>query len=113
MTSREVAHEGFGTFSPGPLAALGAVAAIATVIADHCRGDWSDRTYNCQGCRQRWEDAETARLNALGREPTRQERIDSHQAYNKVSHPEWTIVEYNAHVAQHVAARLFGSRDGQ
>lgn len=84
----------------------GLTAALVAVLGEHTRGDWSDHTYTCQGCARRFEDAAQEGFDALNREPTREELNEFRSGYSKVSHPEWTLADYNAHVAAALRALL-------
>lgn len=76
---------------------------IAAVLAEHVRGDWSDRTYSCGGCRKRFEESTQERW-ANG---TDEERRAIHAELSRHIKPDWTLAEYHAHVAEHLAAALF------
>ena len=78
------------------------VPTIEAVLAEHARGDWSDRTFKCIGCAARFE--EKSRGNPLSDE----EKHAWRRAYNRISHPGWTLAEYEAHVA--AAIRQAGAR---
>lgn len=71
----------------------------AGLLAAHPRGDWSDHTYNCSGCAQRFEQEAQARFDALGRKPTREELVEFRNELGRVSYPGWTLAEYHAHLA--------------
>ena len=82
---------------------------LAEVLAEHERGDWSDRTYSCRGCVERFEAS-----TEVSAKPTREELAEWRRAYSKVSHPRWSMADYNAHVATAVddmiRERLAGAR---
>jgi hypothetical protein len=78
---------------------LTAEEAFAAVLADHVRGDWSDRTYSCQGCRQRFEEGSQERWEAM---TTDAERYAHRAELNRYMKPDWSLADYNAHVAEHL-----------
>lgn len=84
----------------------------AETLGAHVRGDWSDRTYNCTGCTQRYEQEGQARFDALGRDATREELVEFRNGYSKVSHPGWNLAEYNAHLAAIIAGKVADERAG-
>ena len=83
---------------------------LAEVLAEHERGDWSDRTYSCRGCVERFEAS-----TEVSAKPTREELAEWRRAYSKVSHPRWSMADYNAHVEAAVLdwlrERLAGARE--
>lgn len=69
---------------------------IAGVLEAHVRGDWSDRTYSCGGCRQRFEEQTQERWEAMTTDAERKAHRAELYRYIK---PDWTLDEYHAHVA--------------
>lgn len=82
-------------------------ALIETVLAAHVRGDWSDRTYTCQGCSERTQ-AEVDAEWAIAVDEFHRRELRSR--LNRASKPDWTLAEYHAHVAAHIAAALIEGR---
>lgn len=74
---------------------------LAKVLSEHVRGDWSDRTFACCGCRARYEEATQAEWEAL---TTREEKMAYRAALSKHMKPDWSMSDYNQHVAWHVLA---------
>lgn len=58
-------------------------ALVAEALAEHRRGDWSDWTYCCQGCRQRFE-TEIEKLDRPIGDDVRRE-------LNRHMKPNWTV----------------------
>lgn len=79
-------------------ASEGARRSVVEVLGEHPRGDWSDRTYTCQGCAARFEEE-----NDLPAERSLDDLKAWRAAYAKVSHPGWTREDYDRHVAQALA----------
>lgn len=67
---------------------------LAETALAHIRGDWSDRTYNCQGCAQRVEDEVEAAWPTM----SHAERVEHHNRCAEVRKPDWTLAEYAAHL---------------
>ena len=76
---------------------------LAAVLADHMRGDWSDRTYCCEGCRRRFENESQARWEAM---TTDAERYAHRAELGRYIKPDWTMADYNAHVAEHLSPAI-------
>ena len=74
------------------------VDAIAAILMDHARVDWSDRTYACGGCRHRYEQrVESGELRLTP---------DVRAELSRLRTPGWTLAEYNAHVAAEIARTI-------
>lgn len=84
---------------------------LVEVLAEHQRGDWSDHTFKCHGCSTRNQERIEAEAQALGRELTHDEKIAFRSEYNKMSHPGWSIDDYNAHVAEAVQEWIEKQKD--
>lgn len=73
---------------------------LESVLAEHVRGDWSDHTYSCGGCRSRFEEStREAWVNG-----TEEERMAIREELGRHIKPDWTLADYNAHVAAAVVA---------
>ena len=71
----------------------------SAVLAEHVRGDWSDRTYSCAGCRDRYE----AQTQAEWESASPERRKEMHAELFRIIKPDWSIDDYNAHVAAALA----------
>lgn len=72
------------------------------VLEAHVRGDWSDGTYSCGGCADRFEES----IQERWEKGTDEERWALRAELHKHMKPGWSMADYNAHVAAEVRAWL-------
>ena len=74
---------------------------LAAALAQHARSDWSDGTFACTGCRQRFERETQAEWESL---TTREQRMEYRERLGAHINPDWSLAEYHQHVADALLA---------
>lgn len=74
---------------------------VAAVLAEHARSDWSDSTFACTGCRQRFERETQAEWESL---TTREQQMEYRERLGAHIKPDWSLAEYHQHVADALLA---------